>query len=98
MYPVMLNFLVGKTTCARCPGGENREVRTDVRTQTVFWLKILILLSLNKGTLFKCAHAEMVSDIGIWFRSVHFEAMTTSLTWQNGNAQMRQRDTSLKFW
>lgn len=40
----------------------------------------------------------MVSDIGIWFRSVCFEAMTTSLTWQNGNAQMRQRDTSLEFW
>lgn len=40
-----------KTTCALCPEGENGEVRTDAGTQTVFWLKILILLSLNKGTL-----------------------------------------------
>lgn len=40
-----------KTTCALCPEGENGEVRTDAGTQTVFWLKILFLLSLNKGTL-----------------------------------------------
>lgn len=40
-----------KTTCALCPEGENGEVRTDAGTQTVFWLKILFLLSLNTGTL-----------------------------------------------
>lgn len=46
MYPVMLKFLVGKQLVLYV-----QEVRTDVRTQTVFWLKILFLLSLNKGTL-----------------------------------------------